>query len=138
MTESSEKNIKIILICCTIFIFIENLHRRYADSAHHLRASYQLLESFREAIRSREATPYGSMSQGEITSEHTMLNILAKIFESLNQNVAMFTGDECFSRTIHQSREPQIGHPETPFSNLDEAEDSLSSLNTFYDSFLIN
>lgn len=136
MAESSGSNIKTALICCTLFICIENLHRRYADSDRHLRAGCQLLNSFRQAVQSREATPNGS-SNWKDQDEHGFLDLLTKMFLSLSQNVAVFTGDDSFSHVKHQSQVPGISQSKTPFSGLTEAEDCLSSLNSFYDSFLL-
>ncbi|KAF4467987.1 hypothetical protein FALBO_5128 [Fusarium albosuccineum] len=136
MAESSEDNIKTTLICCAIFICIESLHRRYADSDRHLRAGLQLLDSFRETVRSRRATPEGSSDQRKYQDEQDFLDLLTKMFSSLSQNVAVFIGDDSFSHLQHQTQVPEMGHPKTPFSGLAEAEDCLSSLNSFYDSFL--
>ncbi|KAJ3546858.1 hypothetical protein NM208_g1795 [Fusarium decemcellulare] len=136
MAESSEDNIKTTLICCAVFICIESLHRRYADSDRHLRAGLQLLDSFRETVRPRWATPEGPSDQLKYQDEHDFLDLLTKMFSSFSQNVAVFIGDDSFSHLQHQTQVPEMGQPKTPFSGLAEAEDLLSSLNSFYDSFL--
>ncbi|KAF5003879.1 hypothetical protein FDECE_9584 [Fusarium decemcellulare] len=137
MAESSEDNIKTTLICCAIFICIESLHRRYADSDRHLRAGLQLLDSFREAVRLRQSTPEGSGNREKYQDEHDFLDLLTKMFSSLSQNVAAFIGDDSFSHVQHQTQVPEMGQSKTQFSGLAEAEDFLSSLNSFYDSFLL-
>ncbi|KAI1064653.1 hypothetical protein LB506_007570 [Fusarium annulatum] len=132
MAENTASNIQTALLCCTIFICIENLHRRYADSVRHLRAGHQLLESLR-TLRSPEISPNGMSCQ---PGDAVLLKTLAAMFSSLGKSVGAFTGDTSFSNITQCTPEIDMGNPKTPFLTITEAEDSLSALNTFFDDCL--
>ncbi|KAH7150727.1 hypothetical protein DER46DRAFT_512610 [Fusarium sp. MPI-SDFR-AT-0072] len=132
MVENSTYNMRIALICCTIFICIENLHRRYADSVRHLRAGYQLLESLRVA-RLRDTTSNGNIHRQEDQNDGGLLDTLAAMFSSLGESVGAFTGDTSFSNVTEYAPVLEIGHPQTPFATITEAEYCLSALNAFFD-----
>jgi hypothetical protein len=134
MAENSASNIQTALLCCTIFICIENLHRRYADSVRHLRAGYQLLESLR-ATRSPEASPNGTSCSLE---DHNtgVFKTLAAMFSSLGKSVGAFTGNTSFSNVTRCAPEIDMGNTKTPFLTITEAEDSLSAMNAFFDDCL--
>ncbi|KAH7182334.1 uncharacterized protein B0J16DRAFT_343540 [Fusarium flagelliforme] len=134
MAENSRTNIHTALLCCTIFICIENLHRRYANSVRHLHAGHQLLQSLR-AIQSLKQLPNGTSCQRE-DQNNGLLNILAAMFSSLEKSIGAFTGDTSFFNMIYCTPEIEMGNPKTPFLTITEAEDSLSALNTFFDNCL--
>ncbi|KAF5681276.1 hypothetical protein FHETE_65 [Fusarium heterosporum] len=134
MAENSPANIQTALLCCTIFICIENLHRRYADSVRHLHAGQQLLQSLR-AIQSPQQSPDGTNYQrGD--QNNGLLNQLAAMFSSLGNSIGAFTGDTSFSNVIQYLPQIEMGNPKTPFLDIAQAEDSLSALNAFFDNCL--
>ncbi|SCO92436.1 uncharacterized protein FRV6_16564 [Fusarium oxysporum] len=135
MAENSTYNTRIALICCTIFICIENLHGRYADSVRHLRAGCQLLESLRVA-RSLDNTPSGNIHRQEHQNDGSLFDTLAAMFSSLGKSVGAFTGDTSFSNVTEYVPVLEMGHPQTPFATITEAEDCLSALNAFFDNCL--
>lgn len=132
MAENCASNIQTALLCCTIFICIENLHRRYADSVRHLRAGHQLLESLR-AVPSSNTSPSGMSCQ---PANNGLLKTLAAMFSSLGKSVGAFTGDTSFSKITHCTTEIDMGNPKAPFLTITEAEDSLTALNVFFDNCL--
>ncbi|KAF4958273.1 hypothetical protein FGADI_2439 [Fusarium gaditjirri] len=134
MAENSASNIRTALLCCTIFICIENLHGRYADSVRHLRAGYQLLESLRVA-QSPEASPSGTSCPPQDWNAGVFKTLTA-MFSSLGKSVGAFTGDTSFSNITQCTPEIDMGNPKTPFLTITEAEDSLSALNAFFDECL--
>ncbi|EXM12558.1 Fungal transcription factor [Fusarium oxysporum f. sp. vasinfectum] len=134
MTENSTYSTRIALICCTIFICIENLQGRYADSVRHLRAGCQLLESLRVA-RSRDNTPSGNIHRQD-QDDGGLLDTLAAMFSSLSKSVGAFIGDTSFSNVTEDAPGSEMGHPQTPFATTMEAEDWLSALNAFSDNCL--
>ncbi|KAH7154269.1 hypothetical protein DER46DRAFT_612866 [Fusarium sp. MPI-SDFR-AT-0072] len=134
MAENSASNIQTALLCCTIFICIENLHRRYADSVRHLRAGYQLLESLR-AARSPETSPNGTSCPPEDRNAGVFKTLTA-MFSSLGKSVGAFTGDTSFSNITQRAPEIDMGNPKIPFLTITEAEVSLSALNAFFDECL--
>ncbi|KAL4727029.1 hypothetical protein ACLX1H_005929 [Fusarium chlamydosporum] len=137
MAENKRLNLKITLLSCTIFICIENLQRRYADSVRHLRAGYQLLDHLSTTIESQNDNPDRKLLDRNAQDDRKLIGGLSKMFSSLSKNVAAFTGDESFPQIKSVQIQVDMGNPDEPFASLDEAEDSLSAINTVSDSLLL-
>ncbi|EGU75186.1 hypothetical protein FOXB_14303 [Fusarium oxysporum f. sp. conglutinans Fo5176] len=131
MADNSTYNTRIALICCTILICIENLHRRYTNSVRHLCAGYQLLESLRIA-RSWDRTSSGNIHRQD-QNDGGLLDTLAAMFSSLGESIGAFTGDTSFSNVTENAPVLEIGYPQTPFATIAEREDCLSALNVVFD-----
>lgn len=133
MAENKSLNIKITLLCCTIFICIENLQRRYADSVRHLKAGYPLLNHLSALVDLSKKTT----GCGDYHIDRKLVTALSKMFLSLSKNIAAFTGDESFPQAELAEMSLDVGRPDVPFTNLDDAEDCLSAINSLSDNLLL-
>ncbi|KAJ3549258.1 hypothetical protein NM208_g594 [Fusarium decemcellulare] len=137
MAENSQTNLQTTLICCVIFICIENLHGRYTDSIRHLHAGCQLLNSLRTE-RQLGGSP-SSQSSTSTTSEpeYTLFDMVTDMLYRLGQNVAMYVGDDVFFELDLPPRTADMGDPRTPFPSFEEADKLLDLVEESYDDFLM-
>ncbi|KAJ9413980.1 hypothetical protein QL093DRAFT_2070685 [Fusarium oxysporum] len=127
MSDSSRANLQTTLICCVIFICIENMHGRYTDSIRHLRAGGQLLNSLREQGLLTCSPSSGSSLDGTSESECCLFHLTTDMLYQLGQNVAIYTGNDVLLKLGLRPRQADMGDPRMPFSSFEEA-DSLLEL----------
>lgn len=84
MDAATEQDLHIILTCCLIFISIESLHGRYAESLRHLKAGTSLLVSLKSKIDPQHDTSeFGTGA----TRGSRFLDSLAEAFCRLGNDV---------------------------------------------------
>lgn len=125
LMESSRDNIQITLICCMLFMCIENLNGRYADSARHLYAGCRLINSYRRDF------PF--QLQSSPGSDHHLFQVVSEMMHWFGQNLAVYSGCLLFLDIERDIQPLEIGNPHTPFANLKEAADMLMYVDSIYD-----
>lgn len=115
---SSETSVHwdVVLICCVIFITIENLNGRSAEAACHLRAGCGILKRF--GLNDTRATT-DLMSRGNTDG---LLFTLQDMLYYFGQYLAMFIGVDAFADLDFDVPLLSMGDPESPFTSLKEAE----------------
>lgn len=112
----------VVLICCVIFITIENLNGRSAEAACHLRAGCGILKRF-GSVKSRSTTALMSRSNTD-----GLLHALQDMLYYFGQYLAMFIGVDAFADLDFDVPLPSMGDPESPFASLKEAEMMFQSI----------
>ncbi|KAL5593010.1 hypothetical protein FOBRF1_012112 [Fusarium oxysporum] len=137
LDNSSITSIGTTLICCIVFIAIENLYGRYTNSIHHLNAGCQLLNSLRAEQRPKDAPP---PSESPINSHHpssTVASLASDIFWRMGQKVAAYTGDYVFTALHRASTDIDMGDPQKPFPSMSNAAKLMDHVTDSYDGFLL-
>jgi hypothetical protein len=127
MTSQTPDTLRTTIICCIIFICIENLHGRYADSVRHLHAACHLLNSLH-----LEEQRGGDRPSAE---ECNLLNVVTGMVHKLGRKVAMYLGDDMFFIPDFPSQIVEPGNPLVPFSSFGEADQLLRSIDGLYSDF---
>ncbi|KAJ3548091.1 hypothetical protein NM208_g1174 [Fusarium decemcellulare] len=130
METASINNIQTTLICCMVFICIENLNGRYEDSIRHMRAGCQLLDSY------FEGTGHGPEAhQSGCDVDPAIFTTLIDMFYWLEQNVSYYFGRLVVCDLNSRGwRAWSEGDPLTPFPSLVDAENGLMHVDCTYDS----
>ncbi|KAF4948220.1 hypothetical protein FSARC_13795 [Fusarium sarcochroum] len=135
MTEKTEASLQTILICCVIFICIENLNGRYTDSMRHLLAGCQLLNSLRGKFK-LERSNLAQMHFKEAPNiTYSLFGMVTEMLHRLGQNIAIYKGSYIFTDLELPPRMTDMGDSRLPFADLVEAGTLLDQVDDSYDSF---
>ena len=118
---SSTDGLRTTLICCIIFICIENLFGRSMDAIRHLHAACHLLHSLQRIGRGHY---------------DDLLGVLSSILHRLGQNVAIYLGDEVVFGPDELTVPIRLDDHSSPFSNTSEADRQLDEIGGIYNDFL--
>ncbi|KAK8142731.1 hypothetical protein G3M48_008334 [Beauveria asiatica] len=116
LSSENAAHFDIVLICCVIFITIENLNGRSAEAARHLRAGCNIAKRFRSRKTSAAAALVGH------DSIDNLLFTLEDMFYCFGQYLAMYIGVDAFADLDFNVPIISMGDPKVPFSSLQEAE----------------
>lgn len=118
---AGEVQTDVIIMCCLIFVCVENLLGRHEQSAQHLRAGACLLTSSPRSKRPRE--------------RQALEDTLLRVFYCLGQDTDMYTcsDQDILERVIRHLPPPNMGSRYEPFTNDDEAWETLQGLDVIYD-----
>ncbi|KAH8694570.1 hypothetical protein BGZ61DRAFT_452119 [Ilyonectria robusta] len=126
MQTPSKENMEVIIICCIIFICIENLHGRYAESLRHLRAGSALLSQLHDQ-GSTETNKKAPINMSRFFED------LSGLFSRLGQDVSLYAGDDITPDFNIPPADTDIRHPPIPFTSTAAAERSLHAVERMYD-----
>jgi hypothetical protein len=120
-TTRSADGIRTTLICCIIFICVENLFGRSMDAIRHLHSACHLLHSLKTV---------GSARYDDL------LGVITSILHRLGQNVAIYLGDEVVFGPDELTVPIRLDDHLSPFSNIREADQQLEEIGRIYNDFL--
>lgn len=121
VAKNSTQNIRTTIICCVIFICIENVYGRPMDSIRHLHSACHLLHSLR----------------GAKGGQHDPLpGVISRMLYRLGQNVAIYLGDEVVFTPDSAMPPIRLGDPQASFLSLEEANEQLEEIGSIYNEFL--
>ncbi|KAF4962613.1 hypothetical protein FSARC_9391 [Fusarium sarcochroum] len=131
MNTATEEDIEVILTCCVIFISIENLHGRYAESLRHLKAGTSLLISLMSKgneLYNFQELESGS-SDGVLRVKAKLPHDMAQTFCRLGNDVwgyirQMIAPDLNFYAIIDDEISSRTG----PFESVDAAEEAFHNV----------
>lgn len=118
---TGEVQTDVIIMCCLIFVCVENLLGRHEQSAQHLRAGACLLATSSCSSRFRE--------------RQALKDTLFRVFYYLGQDTDMYTcsDQDILEDVIRHLPPPEMGSRYEPFTNDDEAWETLQGLDVIYD-----
>lgn len=134
MGDPSTLDVQAILICCLIFVCIDNLNGRHGVAMRHLRAGADLLTSMQDPapvsrVEEIESTP------GQLTStrcDSSTLCGISDMFERLSLDTSILLEDYPIHR--HSFREDTTDDTEGPFLSSSAARDELRRIDVqFHD-----
>lgn len=119
LSSESSAHWDVVLICCAIFITIENLNGRSAEAACHLRAGCGIIKRFgsRKTMAATAATEL--MNRGHVDG---LLLALEDMLYCFGQYLAMYVGFDAFADLDFDIPVTNMGDPDAPFTSLKEAE----------------
>ncbi|KAM6509562.1 hypothetical protein FALCPG4_017214 [Fusarium falciforme] len=112
LSSGSEASLEFVLICCIIFISIENLQGRSAEAIRHLQAGCQLIKLLRCAKGSRV------MGRGDAQG---LLSAAMDMLYRFGQYLGIYVGVDIFSDLDFSTPIVDVGHPDSPFTSSAEA-----------------
>ncbi|KAM0560025.1 hypothetical protein ACHAPJ_003983 [Fusarium lateritium] len=131
MNTATEEDIEVILVCCVIFISIENLHGRYAESLRHLKAGTSLLISLmgKESELGTFQRPGNRDSDGGLAVNTKLPHDMAQTFCRLGNDVwgyirQMIAPDLSFYATLDDEVSPIT----SPYASVDAAEEAFHNV----------
>ncbi|EJP63795.1 C6 zinc finger domain-containing protein [Beauveria bassiana ARSEF 2860] len=116
LSSENTAHFDVVLICCAIFITIENLNGRSAEAARHLRAGCNIAKRFRSRQTSATTALIGR------DSIDNLLFTLQDMFYCFGQYLAMYIGVDAFADLDFNVPIISMGDPNVPFTSLKEAE----------------
>ncbi|KAM3500498.1 hypothetical protein MY10362_006345 [Beauveria mimosiformis] len=116
LSSENTAHFDVVLICCVIFITIENLNGRSAEAARHLRAGCNIAKRF----RSRKTSAAAALIDRD--SVDNLLFTLEDMFYCFGQYLAMYMGVDAFADLDFNVPIISMGDPNVPFTSLKEAE----------------
>lgn len=119
--SSSADGLRTTLVCCIIFICVENLFGRSMDAIRHLHSACHLLHSLR------------TIGGGRYDD---LLGVITSILHRLGQNVAMYLGDEVVFGPDELTVAIRLDDHSSPFSDICEADQQLDEIGRIYNDFL--
>lgn len=130
MDMTADQDIETILTCCVIFISIESLHGRYADSLRHLRAGTALLIS---RIDGQDELGYFGIADG--AEPKATVNETSQFLEHIAQTLCRLGNDtwgyvrERFAPDLNFRTSPTgLSFPDTTFASVSEAEEAFHNV----------
>lgn len=119
--SAGEVQTDVIIMCSLVFVCVENLLGRHEQSVQHLRAGACLLTSSSRSRRVRE--------------RQALEDTLFRVFYCLGQDTDMYTcsDQDILERVIRHLPPPDMGSRYEPFTNDDEAWETLQELDVIYD-----
>jgi hypothetical protein len=114
-----DTNCKIIM-CCLIFVTIENLLGRHEQSVQHLQAGTGLLAT----------STFSSLPN----QNSELKNALLRVFYQLGKDAAIYGGHDTLGDMVHLIPPPDLGSRYEPFKSDEEAWGLLLGLVVVYDS----
>ncbi|OAA71624.1 hypothetical protein ISF_02175 [Cordyceps fumosorosea ARSEF 2679] len=128
-SDTTGAHLDVVLICCVVFITIENLHGRSAAAACHLRAGCDIVKRFRSA-------PVGAIAHkmaGRADDMGRFLLVLQDMLNGFGRCLASYVGLDLFADLDFGVPVSDVGHPAVPFASLGEAEAMLANIDrAFY------
>ncbi|WJG36191.1 uncharacterized protein FOBCDRAFT_232050 [Fusarium oxysporum Fo47] len=118
MTKSSENTLQIVLACCIIFICIENLLGRPAESIRHLNAGRRLLTSLYH--RQHNTAPEQPWTKRTLQQSDSIIRSISDILLSLRQSAAVYNAATVFPYWNHHQA-VDLGDLTVPFDSLSKA-----------------
>ncbi|KAI9039896.1 uncharacterized protein KD926_008997 [Aspergillus affinis] len=106
------------LICCVVFICIEQLLGRYTECVRHLQAGCGLLRS--------SSNPRGSSAPRDLR------NAVLKVFYQFSIDAAIFNGENVIGDLPFDYPRPDMGSRHEPFTSYDEASGMLQRVDVIY------
>ena len=119
LNVAQEMDSYIVMMCCVVFVCIENLLGRHAESARHLQAGSQLL------TRNFNSPPS--------PAQEDMKSAVFRIMHQLGQDNAIYNGNEVFHGLVDNLSPPDMGNQHKPFASYDEAWKLLAGIDVIYD-----
>ncbi|KAF5575057.1 C6 zinc finger domain-containing protein [Fusarium pseudocircinatum] len=118
MKQSSEDTLQIVLACCIIFICIENLLGRPAESIRHLNAGRRILTSLYH--RQQNTAPEQPWTKRTLQQSNNIIRSISDILLSLRQSAAVYNAATVFPYWNHHQA-VDLGDPTVPFDSLSKA-----------------
>ena len=128
MGDPSPLDVQAILICCLIFVCIDNLNGRHRVALRHLRAGADLLSSMQDpasASPGEEASTPGGQLTATKCDTGTLCGI-SDMFERLSLNTSILMEDGPIHR--QSFRAPATGDTQGPFLSSSAARDELRNI----------
>lgn len=128
MGDPSPLDVQAILICCLIFVCIDNLNGRHSVAMRHLRAGSDLLSSMLQDP-TPASSPESASTPGQLTTtrcDASTLGGISDMFERLSLDTSILMEDPPIHR--QSFRAPAIGDTHGPFLSSSAARDELRSI----------
>ncbi|PLB54752.1 hypothetical protein P170DRAFT_460797 [Aspergillus steynii IBT 23096] len=116
---TSDMDAYVLMMCCVIFVCIENLLGRYSESVRHLRAGSSLLSS--------RSAPWATLSAAP-----DLKNALFIVFYKLGHDSAIFNNNNALGNLASGFPVPDMGSRYEPFASYEEASKSLRQVDLIY------
>ncbi|TQV92226.1 hypothetical protein V2A60_004512 [Cordyceps javanica] len=127
LSSETNANLETVLVCCVIFITIENMNGRSAEAACHLRAGCGILK------RLRQARPRATNAVAGHGNVDGLLLALEDMLYYFGQFLAIYVGLDAFVDLDFNIPVLSMGDPDVPFASLKEAEMMFRNIDqTFY------
>lgn len=129
MGDPSPLDVQAILICCLIFVCIDNLNSRHTVALRHLKAGAELLNSMRDTSTSPASLAEEESTPGQITTakyDDSALGGISDMFERLSLDTSILMWDP----PVHRQRPRALdtSDPQGPFLSSSAARDELRSI----------
>ncbi|KAG8156342.1 hypothetical protein KVR01_013794 [Diaporthe batatas] len=127
MSDPSPLDIQAILICCLLFVCIDNLNGRHVVALQHLRAGAEVLNSMQD--RDSTLLVEGSSMSSQVTKmkyDESSLGGISDMFERLSLDTSILMWDP----PVHRQRSHALsgGDDEGPFLSSSAARDELRGI----------
>jgi hypothetical protein len=125
--SGSQSTLQTTLICCVIFICIENLHGRYTDAIRHLHAGCHLLMS-----------PQLQRPHWPEVSEDArrVFDSITELLCQFGRSIGIYLGNVVSVATEIASPAGDLADIDVAFTSFDEARQSLNTADKAYNDFL--
>lgn len=129
MGDPSPLDVQAILICCLIFVCIDNLNGRHIVALRHLRAGAELLNSMQDRDNALLIEGASTPSEASKTSyDESTLGGISDMFERLSLDTSILMWDP----PVHRHQRPRAlvdsGDNEGPFLSSSAARDELRAI----------
>ncbi|RMJ16581.1 hypothetical protein CDV36_003744 [Fusarium kuroshium] len=144
MANAAPQDMRTILMCCLIFICVENMRGRYDEALRHLKAGLRLLISLRPTSRVATLRHWGvcgTDTRQDVTDDIPQddeLDSLALLFSRLALDTSVLTDGDVVSHLEMLGQPESIQFPVSsgspmPFSTAAAARDELHRFEIFHD-----
>ncbi|KAL5313512.1 hypothetical protein ACEPPN_017932 [Leptodophora sp. 'Broadleaf-Isolate-01'] len=142
MSDPSPISIRITLVCCLIFICLENMRGQYGEALRHLQAGSRLLSSRRpSAMVLCDSATVGATSFQKLkrdSGDFGQLCDIADMFSRLGLDAHIFVDDHVISisELSFYTRPTHTSDMSRSFSSIEEAQEQLNRIDIDFDSIM--